>query len=104
MGPAGRGPEYMRSADLENTPFHIWHDLVFELAGVSVEEGRKYATRERIQRAYQMGEKAWMAADMVRQFVRGGRLVDRGDAEVEGLRRMIRSSFSKSRSSRTGEE
>ena len=71
-----------RDARNETTPWHIWEHAVFEIAGVSVDEGRKYATRERIQRAYRAGEPAWMAADMVRKFVDGAR---RAAREVDGI-------------------
>lgn len=79
-----------RDATNETAPRHIWESAVLEIASVSIDDARKYATRERISRAYQAGEPAWMAADMVRQFVTVGRREDRADAEVAGLRRAVR--------------
>jgi len=81
-----------RDATNETAPRHIWESAVLEIASVPVADARKYATRERISRAYQAGEPAWMAADMVRQFVIAGRREDRAEAEVAGLRRAIRTS------------
>jgi hypothetical protein len=78
-----------RDARNDTTPWHIWEHAVFEIAGVSVEEGRKYATRERIQRAYRAGEPAWMAADMVRKFVDGARRAAREVDGIEDLRRVM---------------
>ena len=78
-----------RDARNETTPWHIWEHAVFEIAGVSVEDGRKYATRERIQRAYQAGEPAWMAADMVRKFVDGARRAAREVDGIDDLRRAM---------------
>lgn len=75
-----------RDAVAETTPWHIWSSAVYEIAGVSVADANRYATRERIQRAYRMGEAAWMAADAVRQFVVVGRRADRADGEVAALR------------------
>lgn len=78
-----------RDATNETTPWHIWEHAVFEIAGVPVEEGRKYATRERIQRAYRAGEPAWMAADMVRKFVDGARRAAREVDGIDDLRRVM---------------
>jgi hypothetical protein len=78
-----------RDARNETTPWHIWEHAVFEIAGVPVEEGRKYATRGRIQRAYQAGEPAWMAADMVRKFVDGARRAAREVDGIDDLRRVM---------------
>jgi hypothetical protein len=78
-----------RDARNDTTPWHIWEHAVFEIAGVSIEEGRKYATRERIQRAYRAGEPAWMAADMVRKFVDGARRAAREVDGIEDLRRVM---------------
>lgn len=76
-----------RDATRDTTPWHLWHSSVLEIAGVSSDEAERYATRGRIQRAYQAGEPAYMAADMVRLLVRGGLIADRADDEVAGLRR-----------------
>lgn len=62
-----------KDATVDTTPWHIWSDAVYAIAGVSIEEGQKYATRERVQRMFQAGEPAWMAADTVFAFVEGGR-------------------------------
>jgi len=78
-----------RDARNDTTPWHIWEHAVFEIAGVSIEEGRKYATRERIQRAYRAGEPAWMAADMVRKFVDGARRAAREVDGIDDLRRVM---------------
>lgn len=90
-----------RDATNETAPRHIWESAVLEIASVSIDDARKYATRERISRAYQAGEPAWMAADMVRQFVTVGRREDRADAEIDGMRKSARVAFqaSKGRSS-----
>lgn len=80
-----------RDATSETAPYHIWHDAVFAIAEVPVVDGRRYATRERIERAYSAGEPAWMAADMVRQFVIVGRREDRADGEIAALHRIARS-------------
>lgn len=78
-----------RDARNETTPWHIWEHAVFEIARVPVDEGRKYATRERIQRAYRAGEPAWMAADMVRKFVDGARRAAREVDGIDELRRVM---------------
>ena len=79
-----------RDATSETTPWHIWHGAVIEISGHSLADANRYATRERIQRAYQAGEPAWMAADVVNQFVTVGKREDRADGEVTALRRAIR--------------
>ena len=81
----------------DTAPRHIWLSSVVEIAGVSMDDANKYATRERLSRAYQAGEPAWMAADMVRQFVRGGQLADRADHEIGAMRRAVRSAILSSR-------
>lgn len=79
-----------RDATCATAPWTIWSDAVYTIAGVSVEDAHRYASRERIQRAYHAGEAAWMAADMVQQLVTGGRRADRADGEVAELRRAVR--------------
>lgn len=86
---------HSRDATSETTPRHIWESAVLEIAGVGQEDARRYATRERISRAYQMGEPAWMAADMVKQFVTVGRREDRADGEIDAMRRAVRQSIVK---------
>lgn len=85
-----------RDATCETAPRHIWGSAVMEIAGVTHDEAQKYAG-DRISRAYAAGEAAWMAADMVRELVRGGLVADRADSEVNGLRSMVRSAFKASR-------
>lgn len=85
-----------RDATCETAPRHIWGSAVMEIAGVTHDEAQKYAGA-RISRAYLNGEPAWMAADMVRELVRGGLVADRADGEVDGLRGMMRSAFKASR-------
>ena len=82
-----------RDATCETTPWHIWHDAVFAIAEVSVADGNQYATRERIQRAYQAGEPAWMTANMIQFVVTVGKREDRADGEVRAMRAMIRQSL-----------
>lgn len=74
-----------RDATCETAPRHIWGSSVMEIAGVTHDEARKYAGAQ-ISRAYTNGESAWMAADMVRELVRGGLLADRADGEVAAMR------------------
>lgn len=82
------------TATRDTTPWHIWHAAVYEIAGVSVEEGRAAATRARIERWYQAGEPAWMAADALLAFVRGARQAareDDGRAAIRAAHRRSRS-------------
>ena len=89
MTPAFKTTHPGREATRETASWTIWSDAVYSIAGCSVEDANRYATRERIQRAYHAGEAAWMAADTVQQLVVGGRKADRADGEVDGLRRAI---------------
>lgn len=89
MTPAFKTTHPGREANYATTPWNIWSSAVYEIAGCSVEDARRYATRERIQRAYHAGEAAWMAADTVQQLVAGGRRADRADDEVDGLRQAV---------------
>ncbi len=75
-----------RDATNATAPWHIWQSSALEIAGVSQAEKDHYA-RVHLQRAYDAGEPAWMAADMVRQRVRGGLLADREQGEISALRR-----------------
>lgn len=84
-----------RDATSDTTPLHIWKSAVIEIAQVSEIDAHRYATRERIQRAYRAGEPAWMAADMVRQFVTVGKREDRADGETNSLLRRLRDSVTK---------
>lgn len=75
-----------RDATSETTPWHIWQSSAIEISGASQAEKDRYA-RVHLQRAYDAGEPAWMAADMVRQRVRAGLLADREQSEISALRR-----------------
>lgn len=75
-------------ATSQTAPWHIWQSSVLEIAGVSHAEKDQYA-RAHLQRAYDAGEPAWMAADMLRQRVRGGLLADREQGEISAMRRAM---------------
>lgn len=78
-----------KDATCETTPGHIWRSAVLEIAGVSAADAEQYVTRERISRAYQNGEPAWMMADEVKTRVTIGKREDRADGEVQAMRRMV---------------
>jgi hypothetical protein len=98
MTPAFRTTHPGREATCETTPWHIWNSAVLEIAECSLDDAHRYATRERIQRAYRAGEAAWMAADTVQQLVIGGRRADRADGEIAGLRQAVRTGLRRGRS------
>ena len=60
--------DYRSEATRESTPPHIWWSNVLDLAGVT--HAQSLPHRERVNRWYQAGEPAWMAADGLRLLVR----------------------------------
>jgi hypothetical protein len=66
--PAKRNPtptnDYRSGATRESTPLHIWWSNVLDLAGVT--HAQSLPHRAQVNRWYQAGEPAWMAADGLR--------------------------------------
>jgi len=60
--------DYRSAATRESTPLHIWWSNVLDLAGVT--HAQSLPHRERVNRWYQAGEPAWMAADGLRTLAR----------------------------------
>lgn len=60
--------DYRSGATRESTPLHIWWHNVLDLAGVT--HAQSIPHREQVNRWYQAGEPAWMAADGLRLLVR----------------------------------
>lgn len=77
----------------ETMPCHHWVDAVVMAAGVSVDDMERYCTRARMHMMFGAGEPVWMAADALKHWVSGGKLADRADSEVDGLRRAVRDSL-----------
>lgn len=75
----------MHSNTRATTPWTIWSSQVLELARVSCEDMEQYFTRERLSRAYSMGEAVWMAADAVAFLVTNGKREDRNEREANYL-------------------
>jgi len=60
--------DYRSAATRESTPLHIWWSNVLDLAGVT--HAQSLTHRAQVNRWYQAGEPAWMAADGLRLLVR----------------------------------
>lgn len=79
--------DHRSGATRESSPFHIWLDNVIGLAGASRADAEPHLSR--LSLWFNAGEPAWMAADGLKQLVRGARLVARDDGDRRALRRMI---------------
>lgn len=60
--------DYRSAATRESTPLHIWWSNVLDLAGVT--HAQSLPHRSQVNRWYQAGEPAWMAADGLRLLAR----------------------------------
>ncbi len=67
------------------TPRHIWMHQVVTLADVSHEDMETYCTRERMNRAYSLGEPVYMAANTLKHFVANGKRHARVERETNYL-------------------
>jgi hypothetical protein len=79
----------------ETATWVIWFDEVVKLAKVSIEQCKPY--RERMCRAYQMGEPAWMAADELGFRVRQSEKMQAADREVAFLQSTIHAALGRGR-------
>jgi hypothetical protein len=71
--------DYRANSTKETTPWLIWIDNVLGLAKASHDDVAHF--RDRLQRAYQAGEAAWMAADEVQLRLKQKKLHDRGEQD-----------------------
>lgn len=83
------------AATSTTTPWHIWSSAAVEIAAVSYEDMERWFTRERLTRAYQLGEPAWIAADAIRAFVAGARKAERDDDSRATIRAAYRASLTR---------
>lgn len=72
-----------RDATIETTPSHLWMSAVIEMARCEVKDSEPH--RERLWAWFRAGEPVWMAADGLRQLLRGERIA----AAEERERRVI---------------
>lgn len=64
----------------ETAPWHLWRYAVLAVSDATAADGRAHA--EKLTRWYQAGEPVWMAADGLRQLVRGARLAKQADRDT----------------------
>lgn len=73
-----------KDATSETAPWHLWLDAVLMGAKASMDEAKPFM--DKLKLWFKSGEAVWMAADGLKQFVKGRKIGARADREAGFMR------------------